>query len=309
LLPVAAAATLDERSQSLVRREFHKAIEDTIRRIPIDLVHMHGVDFYQYLVRNEVPVLATLHLPSTYYPASILTVGGGNTCFNCVSEAQRWTFPYSENILQTVGNGVPLERFAGQQQPRENYVLALGRVCPEKGYHLALEAAERAGLPLWIAGAVFPYREHEQYFREQLAPRLAPPHRFLGPVGFAVKVWLLSVARCVLVPSLVPETASLVAMEAMACGTPVVAFSSGLPADLVEDGRTGFLVRDVLEMGSAILRCGEIDGLACRRHARLHFSAGRMVDAYLELYEQILFKAGRPASGYRRPPRRFLARP
>ena len=111
--------------------------------------------------------------------------------------------------------------------------------------------------------------------------------RFLGPLGFARKRRLLSGARCLLVPSTAPETSSLVAMEALACGTPVVAFPSGALADLVEDGRTGFLVSSVAEMADAIAAAGQIDADTCRRTARERFDQAGMVARYLATYRQL----------------------
>src|SRR5205085_11918601 len=161
---------------------------------------------------------------------------------------------------------------------KRNFVLALGRVCPEKGFHLALDAAERAGVPLLIAGQVFPYPAHQAYFAEQIRPRLGREARFLGPVGFARKRRLLSAARCLLVPSLVAETGSLVAMEALACGTPIIAFPAGVLGDLVEPGVTGFLVKDTEEMAEAIVLADKIDPERCREAARRRFSLDRMLE-------------------------------
>src|SRR5262249_55281650 len=156
-----------------------------------DLVHMHGVDFHEYLPASTVPVLATLHLPPSFYPESVFRFSRPSLHLNCVSENQRDRCPASDRPMAVIENGVPLDLFSQCPVPRENYALALGRICPEKGFHLALEAAERAGVPLWIAGSVFPYADHRKYFREQLLPRLSPPHRFLGPVAFAGKIELM----------------------------------------------------------------------------------------------------------------------
>jgi glycosyltransferase involved in cell wall biosynthesis len=115
-------------------------------------------------------------------------------------------------------------------------------------------------------------------------------------VGFARKRRLLSAARCLLVPSLAPETSSLVAMEALACGTPVVAFASGALAEIVEPGVTGFLAGSVDEMAEAIRRCGQIDPSACRRVARERFSLREMTDAYLSLYSRLGARSSQSAA-------------
>jgi glycosyltransferase involved in cell wall biosynthesis len=170
---------------------------------------------------------------------------------------------------------------------KRDFALCIGRVCPEKGFHIALEAARQANIPLLLAGQVYPYEEHERYYRDEILPRLDRTRRFLGPVGFERKRRLLSAARCLLVPSLAPETSSLVAMEALACGTPVIAFPSGALADIVEHGKTGFLVDDANEMAEAIARARSIDPETCRQAARERFSADRMVAQYLQVYQQL----------------------
>jgi glycosyltransferase involved in cell wall biosynthesis len=292
LVPIEVCPPFDVRARVSVHRRVTEAIRETLESTPVDLVHMHGLDYHEYLPAEGVPVLATLHMPVSYYPASIFQSSRPHTILNCVSEAQRRTFPRCTQIVDSIDNGIPLELFPRSSGPREEFALALGRICPEKGFHLALEAAGQAGTPLWIAGSVFPYQEHEQYFERELLPRLSPPHRFLGPVGFAEKVELLSRARCLVLSSLVAESASLAAMEAMACGTPVVSFSRGAPATFIENGKTGFQVNSVKEMAAAILRCGEIHAEDCRRRARLSFSADRMVNRYIDLYARLLTPSG-----------------
>ena len=145
----------------------------------------------------------------------------------------------------------------------------------------------RAGVPLLLAGRVFPYDAHLRYWRDEIAPRLDRRRRFVGAVGFRGKRRLLSAARCLLVPSLAPETSSLVAMEALACGTPVIAFAAGALRDIVEHGRTGFLVRDAEGMADAIARVDALDPDACRRAARERFSDAGTTAAYLALYDRI----------------------
>ncbi|MFL6693116.1 MAG: glycosyltransferase, partial [Ramlibacter sp.] len=142
---------------------------------------------------------------------------------------------------------------------------------------------------------VFAHQEHQQYFRQTLVPKLDARRRFLGPLSFARKRRLLNAARCLLLPTLAPETSSLVAMEALAAGTPVVAFSSGALPDIVEEGVTGFLVRTTHEMADAIAACDALDPDTCRAAARERFSVKRMVDRYFDAYHQLASPALRPA--------------
>jgi glycosyltransferase involved in cell wall biosynthesis len=118
-------------------------------------------------------------------------------------------------------------------------------------------------------------------------PRLDRRRRFLGPLGFARKRRFLNAARCLVLPSLAQETSSLVAMEALACGTPVVAFPNGALSELVEHGRTGFLVHDIEEMADAMQRAGELSPEPCRAAARQWFSLDRMVRGYFAAYEEL----------------------
>ncbi|MGX8008950.1 glycosyltransferase [Mesorhizobium sp. ORM8.1] len=173
----------------------------------------------------------------------------------------------------------------------------LSRICPEKGIHLALQAASRAEVPLAVGGRLYPYQTHIQYFDEEVCPRLDRRRRFLGPLGFCAKRRLLNAARCLVVPSLAAETSSLVAMEALACGTPVVAFPNGALSDVVEHGKTGFLVDDIDEMAKAIVASAELDNETCRAEARRRFSLDRMVSSYMDAYRE-LAKLGARGPGH-----------
>ncbi len=134
---------------------------------------------------------------------------------------------------------------------------------------------------------MFPYPAHQDYFETRVRPLLDRARRFLGPVGFARKRRLLAAARCVLVPSLAPETSSLVAMEAAAAGTPVIAFRAGALPEIVEHGRTGFLVDSAREMAEAVRRAGEIDPETCRAVARTRFDRDTMVARYFAVYRRL----------------------
>jgi len=275
----------DERRRSM-QQHHREAIAEALARWPVDLIHVHGIDFAEHLPAPDTPTLITLHLPAEFYPPGAVSAARPWTWFNCVSATQERSFPPLPMMLPPILGGVPIERLQARHAKR-NFALALGRVCPEKGFHLALDAAEIAGVPLLIAGQVFPYPYHQHYFEAEIRPRLGRGARFLGPVGFARKRRLLSVARCLLVPSLVPETGSLVAMEALACGTPVVAFPAGALTEIVEPGVTGFLVNDAREMAEALVMAEKIDPERCRAAARRRFSLDRMVERYFAVYQRL----------------------
>jgi glycosyltransferase involved in cell wall biosynthesis len=275
----------DVRNEAYVR--FRRALGRALDRWSIDLVHMHGIDFHRYLPPPGVPVLVTAHLPPAWYEADALAPIRPQTWLHGVSASQHRAFPANSPLLPPIDNGVSTELLAARHAKRA-FALCLGRICPEKGFHLAIVAATKVGLPLLLAGAVFPYDAHERYFREQIAPRLDSKRRWIGPIGFARKRRLLTAARCLLVPSLVPETSSLVAMEALACGTPVVAFPSGALAEIIDHGRTGFLVADATEMADAIKAAAGLDPEVCRAQARERFPIGRMIAAYLQRYRQLV---------------------
>jgi glycosyltransferase involved in cell wall biosynthesis len=292
-LPAEFSDDLRRRAQ----RAHRQRIEQVLRQYPVDLVHCHGHDFAEYLPAAVVPTLITLHLPADHYPGKVLSEPRPGWYFNCVSRAQRRSFPAIETMLPEIPNGVPIGDLQGRHAKR-GFALALGRICPEKGFHLALGAAALARTPLLIAGRVFPYPDHQQYFAEQIQPRLGSQARFLGNLDFPRKRRFLTAARCLLMPSQIAETSSLVAMEAIACGTPVVAFPIGALPDLIEPGVTGFLVRNMQQMAEAIRASGNIDRQRCRNVARQRFSSDRMVKRYLQYYHT-LASATHPAASVR----------
>ncbi len=273
---------LDEALAWVYERQI-STIKQILSEHHVDIVHLHGLNFAKILPTQDVPVLATLHMPPSYYPPASFSITRPRTFLNCVSSSQQRSCPREAQVLGHIENGVP---FVGARMPiaRRKFCLALGRICPEKGFHFAIAAAERAETPLLLGGPVFNFKTYREYFEEQIAPRCNGVTRFIGPVNMRRKRRLLAAAKCVLIPSLVPETSSLVAMEAFACGTPVVAFRSGALAEIVEDGRTGFLVNNEDEMGDAIREVGKLDIHACFEAARNRFSVERMVQRYFDLY-------------------------
>lgn len=281
-----------EQARTAAQAAHRRAIEMALQRWPIDVIHMHGIDFHAYLPPPGVPTLVTLHGPFWWYPREALSPVRPETYLHCVSAAQRRTAPPGVNLLPDIQNGVDVDAL-GRRHARRNFALSLGRICHEKGFHLALDAARMARVPMLLAGAVYTYPEHQKHFWNDIVPRLDERRRFIGPLGFVRKRRFLAAARCLLVPSLVEETGSLVAMEALAAGTPVIAFPKGALSEVIEDGVTGFLVEGVEEMAAAIHKVGRIDPEACRAAARTRFSSTTMNEAYLRVYHEL---AGRQAA-------------
>jgi len=289
LIPVRIPAReLDESAKQQARHSFKDSIDRALANHPIDVVHMHGLDFNECLPDTDgpvadVPIVVTLHLPLAWYSRAALKSCPANIKLVAVSRAQAATAPPGTNIAATVSNGIELSGYSPRNQ-RGNYALVMGRICPEKGIHLALDAAERAGIPAILAGKVFDYPEHREYFEQIVKPRLNKRVRFIGTVGGQRKAQVLAGAKCLLLASQAPETSSLIAMEALASGTPVVAWRSGALDEIVGHGRTGWLVSSVEEMASAVSRVGEIESHECRREAERRFSSERMMSGYMGIY-------------------------
>jgi glycosyltransferase involved in cell wall biosynthesis len=274
-----------------IQRESQKTHKELIRsalsRYSVDVVHMHSLDFHCYLPDDNIPTIATLHLPPDWYPPSIFNLQRKHLYLNCVSSSQERACPPSPLLLPNIPNGVDISRLQGRRT-KGSYALTMGRICPEKGFHIALDAANSAGVDCVLAGEVARYSAHEDYFRSEIVPRLDKRRRFVGRVGFHAKRRLLLQAKCLLIPSEVRETSSLVAMEALAAGTPVIAFASGALPEIIEHGRTGYIVSGSREMARAIHLADKIDPEECRREARRRFQARRMVDRYMQTYRDII---------------------
>ena len=277
--PTATGRITDE-IRNWARNEHRKAIDSALNKRHIDLIHFHGLDFYEYLPAAAIPKLATLHLPVEWYPKSIFELP--NVVLNFVSKTQAANLPGP-----VVCNGIDVVRYEHSFR-KEGFLLILSRICPEKGTDIGLRIAHRLDLPMTIAGPVHAFEAHQRYFLEQVEPLLDAKRRYAGPAGFEAKKRLLGKARCLLIPSLAPETSSLVAMEAMAAGTPVVAFRSGALPEVVEDGVTGFLVENEEQMAEAVRHVELISPKACKGRAQARFTTHRMVTDYLALYRELV---------------------
>ena len=242
-----------------------------------DLIHSH-YDFmaltYSRLVKT--PVLTTIH---GFSSPKIMPVYQKyrDGYFVSISDSDRAP---GLNYLATVYNGIDLSLYPFQESPGEELIF-LGRIHPDKGVHLAIAVARLSGLPLLIAGII----QDKEYFKKQVEPYLDDREiRYIGPVDVAGKNELFSRARALLHLNTIPERFGLVLAEANAAGVPVIAMDLGSCREVIEDGKTGFLVNGVNEAVEALKSVHKIDRAACRRRVQQCFSIDTMVEAYERVY-------------------------
>jgi glycosyltransferase involved in cell wall biosynthesis len=255
-----------------------------------DLVHDKSGHFFKHAAEVPGPVLATLHLPRSFYARELFANCAPNLLFNCVSQSQANAFADVPQMTGVIENGIEVPRFPYSMHKRD-YLLWMGRICEEKGTHIAIDAAEQAGLPLIIAGQVYPFSYHQEYFIREVASRLDRARvqvQFVQKPSFTEKLHLLQNARALLIPALADETSSLVAMEAMACGTPVIAFRRGALPEVIADEKTGFVVNSLDELVQATRRAHEISPQACRTRIEDLYDSRRMTGDYEALYRRVL---------------------
>ena len=267
--------------------EHTERILEHLRWRKFDLIHDESGHFWRHAARVNVPVLATLHLPRSFYLQNVGKRYPENLTFNCVSRSQAATFQDVLPNVDVIRNGIAYRDFPYAHTKRD-YLLWMGRICPEKGTHTAIEVARAANMPLVIAGQVYPFRWHQEYYEREVRPHLDGRVWFAETPTLERKLELLSKARAVLLTSTAQETSSLVAMEAMACGTPVIALRTGAFPEIVADGVTGFVVDSAEQMVRATERVKEINPLDCRLRVEREFSAARMADEYAALYERVI---------------------
>jgi glycosyltransferase involved in cell wall biosynthesis len=213
-----------------------------------------------------------------------------------ISDAQRRPLPWA-NWQATVYHGLPLDAFTFRPRPGKDLVF-LGRISPEKGVEQAIEIARRAGRHLKIAAKVD--RADRDYFEEKIKPLLreaGPSIEFIGEVGGADKDRFLGDAYALLFPINWPEPFGLVMIEAMACGTPVIAFPHGSVPEVMQDGLTGFVVADVDEAVASVERVATLCRSCCRRVFEERFSAGRMAGDYVAVYRRLMQAREHPPDG------------
>jgi glycosyltransferase involved in cell wall biosynthesis len=253
-----------------------------------DILHFH-VDLQHFPFFEHVAsrTLTTLHgrldlkdLPAAYRRWK---------CYPLVSISDQQRAPLRfANWIGTVHHGVPPELFRLSTAP-EGYLAFLGRISPEKRPDRAIAIARQAGLPLKIAAKVDAV--DVAYFRNVIEPLLDQPGiEFIGEIGDAQKSAFLGGARALLFPIDWPEPFGLVMIEAMACGTPVIAWQGGAVAEIVDEGVTGFIVRSEAEAAAAVGRAGTLDRRHIRQVFERRFSSHTMAGKYIALYRRLLSK-------------------
>ena len=261
-----------------------------------DLLHFH-IDHLHFplAVRQPIPTVTTLHgrldlpdlVPLYQMFPSIPVVS--------ISDAQRAPLP-SVHWLGTVYHGLPDDLYTFRATPG-TYLAFLGRIAPEKGVEQAIAIAQQVGMPLKIAAKVD--RADREYYQAVVQPLLRKSAlvEYLGEVGGATKDAFLGEAAALLFPIDWPEPFGLVMIEAMACGTPVIAYPRGSVPEVLEDGVTGWIVEGLEEAVQAVDRVPLLSRLRCRQVFEERFSASRMVHDYVKLYRQLLApRAGRVAA-------------
>lgn len=246
-----------------------------------DVIH-NGFDFlpltYSSLV--DTPVVTTIHGFSSPAIVPVYERYDATTHYVAISDADRHP---RLHYAATVHHGIDTAAFGPSTEPGD-HLLFFGRIHPDKGTAHAIEVARRAGRRLDIAGII----QDEDYFRTEVAPHLDDTHvRYLGPVGSADRVAVLGGAHALLHLVDFDEPFGYSVVEAMACGTPVIAHRRGSMPEIIDHGRTGFLVSGIDAAVAATVAVDGLDREAIRRTAVERFDVGRMIDEYVAVYRMV----------------------
>lgn len=254
-----------------------------------DIIHDHNNPISLPMANNaKRPVVMTIHSPLDETNQKLLsTLKNPNFVSISYSQIANAT---NVNFVDTVHNGLDLADREFSSSP-DGYLLFIGRMSPEKGPHLAIEVAERIGLPLVMAAKVD--EVDKDYFSQYIAPKLSQKITWIGEVTDEEKGQLYSKALAFLHPVTWPEPFGLTMIEAMASGCPVIGFNKGSVAELVIDKMTGFVVDNIEEMVESVRQIDKIDRHETRKYALTHFGSSLMVDRYEAIYQQVLSRTNK----------------
>jgi glycosyltransferase involved in cell wall biosynthesis len=261
-----------------------------------DVVHDHTLIGPIYGERFGLPIITTNHGPFESELRDFYEAIGSSIAIIAISHRQAAAagdIPVAAVIHHGLDvDGFPLGTGDG------NYALFLGRMSPDKGVHTAVQIARKAEIPLKIAAKLREPAERA-YFEEAVEPFLGDGIDFVGEVGGQTKLDLLARARCLLNPIAWPEPFGMVMIEALACGTPVLATPCGAVPEIVDDGLTGFVREEEADLAEVVLDVGTLDRRLCRDVAAERFSTERMAADHVRLYQSLL--AGPGLRGQRDP--------
>jgi glycosyltransferase involved in cell wall biosynthesis len=251
-----------------------------------DFLHFH-LDYYPFSLfsRQPTPFLTTLHGRLDLPEHQPVFTAFSSIPVISISNAQRRPVPQA-CWLRTIYHGLP-EKLLTPRPIKPGYLAVLGRIAPEKGVDRAIKIAVRCGIPIKIAAKID--RADQDYYDEIIRPMMDHPLvEYVGEISDREKPDFLSGAIGLLLPIDWPEPFGLVMIEAMACGTPVIAYNRGSVAEIVEDGRTGFIVEDEISAVAAVERLASLDRAIVRREFEARFTARRMALDYLDAYRELI---------------------
>jgi glycosyltransferase involved in cell wall biosynthesis len=254
---------------------------------PFDILHFHMdlIHFPMFEIHSEKCV-TTLHGRLDMKDLSLAYQHWPSFGLVSVSNRQREPLP-GANWLATVSHGIARDQYKPLKNPKEDYFAFVGRASPEKGCDDAIRLAKRAGIPLRIAAKVD--NVDRAYFESVIEPMLDDPLiEFIGEIGDDAKSEFMGNARALLFPIKWPEPFGLVMIEAMACGTPVIAYNRGSVPEVITDGVTGFIVSSEDQALQAIQQLGRLDRGAIRESFERRFTSEHMAQAYMEVYSSLI---------------------
>jgi len=256
------------------------------RAAEFDIIHFH-VDYLHFPLSRRQPIthVTTLHGRLDLADLVPLYQEFRDMPVVSISNAQREPLPWA-NWQGTIYHGIPADQYRFREEPG-NYLAFMGRISPEKRVDRAIKIAKQVQIPLRIAAKVDPV--DKEYFASVIKPLLGHPLvELVGEIGEGEKDNFLGHAYALLLPIDWPEPFGLVMIEAMACGTPVIAYRGGAVPEVMEEGHTGFIVRAFKDAVEAVRRVPELSRQRCREVFEKRFTATRMAHDYVQVYEQLI---------------------
>ena len=261
----------------------------------LDIIHSyHDTMAHFFDDLTGFPTIYTLHDPLPTQQMSLaywLLDKFSKHRYVSISNAFRRNQSLALNFVATVYHGLDVQRYT-PSFTRGSYLSVMGRLAPEKGIDVAIRAADKAGVPICVATSAMEENKDLPYYVEVIEPLTHKTNiSFVGFMNGESKSEFFGKSQCLLFPIQWEEPFGMVMIEAMACGTPVIAYNRGSVSEIVKDGVTGFIVepeRGIAGLVEAIHRIGEIDRAACRRHVEEHFTIEKMVEGYERVYRKVL---------------------